>query len=207
MQRYMRSEMPFHGVASPGVSAICKRLFDQLEFSTSTRWKRTTLYLWRQAKFREERYASILLSDVRTASAFQNLSALPMYEEMIVTGAWWDYVDTLAANRLGPILRRSPEPMGQIMRRWSRSDDLWKRRSSIICQLRFGNSTDRALLFDCIEPSLESREFFLRKAIGWALRQYARVQPTEVSVYVRKNETRLSPLSRREALRHISPHP
>jgi 3-methyladenine DNA glycosylase AlkD len=86
---------------------------------------------------------------------------------------------------------------------WSVSDDLWKRRTSIICQLGFKASTDLDLLYTCIEPSLTSREFFLRKAIGWALRQYAWTDPSEVARYVAAHQDRLSGLSQREALKNV----
>jgi 3-methyladenine DNA glycosylase AlkD len=90
-----------------------------------------------------------------------------------------------------------------MMLRWSRSPDMWKRRTSILCQLTFKKDTDLKLLYACIEPSMDSTEFFLRKAIGWALRQYAWTYPDEVRRYVRKNAARLSPLSRREALKNL----
>jgi 3-methyladenine DNA glycosylase AlkD len=131
------------------------------------------------------------------------LRALPLYERLIVEGAWWDFVDELAAHRLGEILRREGAPMKRAMKTWSRCDNLWKRRSSIICQLRFKADTDLALLFACIEPSLDSKEFFLRKAIGWALRAHADVDADPIRRYVHANEARLSPLSRREALRKV----
>jgi 3-methyladenine DNA glycosylase AlkD len=126
-----------------------------------------------------------------------------MYEEMIVTGAWWDYVDAIAGHRLGLLLRRFPAPMRKQMLAWSRDQDLWKRRSAILCQLRFKGETDLELLYACIAPSLASREFFLRKAIGWALRQYAWTDPREVVRYVREHQAALSPLSRREALKNV----
>jgi 3-methyladenine DNA glycosylase AlkD len=126
-----------------------------------------------------------------------------MYEEMIVSGAWWDYVDVLASHRVGELLRRFPEQLTPIMLTWSQSDDLWKRRTSIICQLRFKQETDLDLLYACIEPSLSSREFFLRKAIGWALRQHAWTDPAEVLRYVATHEAQLSPLSKREALKNV----
>jgi 3-methyladenine DNA glycosylase AlkD len=94
--------------------------------------------------------------------------------------------------------------MAALLRQWARGADMWLRRSAIICQLPAKEATDLALLYDCIEPSLGSREFFLRKAIGWALRQYARSDAAEVRRYVAANEARLSPLSRREALKHIA---
>jgi 3-methyladenine DNA glycosylase AlkD len=86
---------------------------------------------------------------------------------------------------------------------WSKSKDLWKRRTAIICQLGFKSETDLELLYACIEPSLESREFFLQKAIGWALRQYAWTDAMEIRKYVRRNRSRLSALSYREALKNI----
>jgi 3-methyladenine DNA glycosylase AlkD len=86
---------------------------------------------------------------------------------------------------------------------WSRSDDLWKRRSAILCQLRFKGDTDLGLLYACIEPALSSKEFFLRKAIGWALRAYAWIDPKEITRYVNVHEGALSPLSKREALKNI----
>jgi 3-methyladenine DNA glycosylase AlkD len=93
--------------------------------------------------------------------------------------------------------------MRKKMLAWSKSGDMWKRRTSIICQLRFKQNTDLDLLYACIEPSLDSKEFFLRKAIGWALRQHAWTDPAEVKRYVRRNKDRLSPLSIREALKNV----
>ena len=93
--------------------------------------------------------------------------------------------------------------MRRKMLSWSKSDNLWKRRTAILCQLGFKAETDLELLYACIEPSIESREFFLRKAIGWALRQYAWTDEAEIEKYVRLNRARLSPLSCREALKNI----
>jgi 3-methyladenine DNA glycosylase AlkD len=205
MQAYMKSSMPYHGVPIPILRAVCKQVLADLVLPSAEAWQARVLAIWRGAQFREERYAAIELSGLRQADPFQTPDALPMYEEMIVTGAWWDYVDTIGGHRVGLLLKRHPEPIRAAMLAWSRSDDIWKRRTSIICQLDLKAGTDLDLLYACIEPSLGSREFFLRKAIGWALRQYARVDPAEVARYVAAHEDRLSPLSRREALKHIGP--
>jgi 3-methyladenine DNA glycosylase AlkD len=93
--------------------------------------------------------------------------------------------------------------MRRKMLSWSRSNNLWKRRTAIICQLGFKAETDLQLLYACIEPSMGSREFFLQKAIGWALRQYAWTDGAEIEKYVRLNRKRLSALSSREALKNI----
>jgi 3-methyladenine DNA glycosylase AlkD len=199
----MKSAMPFHGVGAVPLRAICKRVFAEHPVRDAAGWRTDVLALWRGARFREERYAAIELAGDRRARPFQTMAALPMYEEMIVTGAWWDLVDALATKRLGEILRNEPGPMRKVLRAWSRSDDLWKRRSAILCQITFRKDTDLDLLFELIEPSLSSKEFFLRKAIGWALRSYAWTDEKPVVKYVERNRARLSPLSIREALKNV----
>lgn len=159
------------------------------------------LSLWREATHREERYAAIELCAARRYRAFDSLEMLPVYEEMIVTGAWWDYVDAISTHRLGGLLRAHPTPMKRTIRAWSRCDDLWKRRSAILSQLHFKSETDLDLLYECIERAVDEKEFFLRKAIGWALREYSKTDAAEVRRYVKANRARLSPLSQREALK------
>jgi 3-methyladenine DNA glycosylase AlkD len=203
IQAYMKSDMRYHGVPTPLQRRCYAGLFGEVDLSTRTAWSKTVLELWRGAKYREERYAAIALSGVKRAARFQTPSAMPLYEEMIVRGAWWDYVDEIATNRVGPILRGYPSPMKKKMLAWSKSENIWKRRTSILCQLRFKQDTDLDLLYACIEPSLDSKEFFLRKAIGWALRQYAWTGPREIGRYVREQKDRLSALSQREALKNI----
>jgi 3-methyladenine DNA glycosylase AlkD len=204
MQAYMKSAMPYRGVPTPGVRAVCRDAFASPRLATAAAWQSTVLALWRGAEYREERYAAIELCGHRYYRPFQTLAALPMYEELIVTGAWWDYVDAVASHHVGGLLRRYPGPISKAIRRWARSDDLWKRRSAIICQLSFKERTDLTLLYACIEGAADAPEFFLRKAIGWALREYAKTDPAEVERYVRLRGERLSPLSRREALRNLS---
>jgi 3-methyladenine DNA glycosylase AlkD len=204
MRAYMKSAMPYLGVSTPSRRRVCRALFAGVELTTAPAWRRAVLDLWRGARYREERYAAIDLTEARRFDGFQDLAALPMYEEMIVTGAWWDYVDAIAGHRLGVLLRRFPGEMRKEMLAWSRSDDLWKRRSAILCQLTFKKDTDLDLLYATIEPALSSKEFFLRKAIGWALRQYAWTDPRDIRRYVRERAKELSPLSKREAMKNLS---
>ncbi|HTU12412.1 MAG TPA: DNA alkylation repair protein [Allosphingosinicella sp.] len=202
-QAYMKSAMPYHGVSAVPLRRLCKDVFKDLSWPDGKSWQADVLALWRGATHREERYAAIELSGVRAARAFQHVDALTMYEEMIVTGAWWDFVDTIAGHRLWTLLENDRERMRTTMLAWSTDRDMWKRRSSILCQLRAKTKTDLDLLYACIEPSLDSKQFFLRKAIGWALRQYAWTDPVEIRRYVAAHEARLSGLSRREALKNI----
>jgi 3-methyladenine DNA glycosylase AlkD len=202
MQAYMKSTMPYLGVSTVPRRAALKPLFAGIDWPDSAAWQADILALWRGAAFREERYAALELTAVKAARRFQRIDALPMYEEMIVAGAWWDYVDEIAGHRLWTLLQNDRTAMSETMRTWSTDADMWKRRSSILCQLPAKNDTDLDLLYACIEPSIGSSEFFLRKAIGWALRQYAWTDPNEVARYVAVNEDRLSGLSKREALKN-----
>ena len=203
MQAYMKSAMPYHGVPAPAQRRLFREQFAAVTFESAGSWRDAVLYIWRNARFREERYLAIAFCQYRHAHAFHTPDALAMFEELIVTGAWWDFVDALASHNVGLLLRLYPGEIRREMRRWSRSENMWKRRTAILCQLTFKQSTNLPLLYSCIRPSLGSREFFLQKAIGWALRQYAWSDPREVRRYVREHEHALSPLSKREALKNI----
>ena len=207
MRAYMKSEMLYLGVQSGGVVEVSREVFPAHLLATFDDWRETVLALWTPARFREERYAALSLVGWRTYKPFRtSLDALPLFEQLIVDGAWWDLVDGLATHEVGDLLRRFPDAMHGTLLEWSRGADPWLRRTSIICQVGFKGATDRPLLYACIEPNLGERGFFLRKAIGWALREFAKAAPDEVRRYVEAHETQLSGLSRREALKHISLH-
>jgi 3-methyladenine DNA glycosylase AlkD len=205
MRAYTKSAMPYRGVQTAAQRQIYRRVYAAHELRDARAWRDTALALWRTARYREERYAAIDLTGQPRYRHFQALDTLPMYEEFIVTGAWWDFVDAVAIHRIGPLLAVYPRSMTRLVRRWSGDADLWKRRTAITCQLTFKERTDLALLYECIERNLADRDFFIRKAIGWALRQYAWTDPAEVRCYVRAHQDQLSGLSRREALKNIGP--
>lgn len=202
MQAYMKSEMPFYGVKMPVMKQITKQAIAEMPLDSFQQWHDTVLALWRTAKFREERHCAILLCEAKQYLRFQTLDSIPLYEELIVTGAWWDYVDPIASHRIAYLLKTFPTKVKPLMRRWSKGEDLWKRRTSILCQLLFKDNTDLKLLYDCIKPSLSSEEFFIQKAIGWALRSYAWRDLAEIIRYVDEHENKLSQLSKREALKN-----
>ena len=202
MRAYMKSEMPYRGVQKPVRRKALRQIFRSHPISEQSDWRETVLELWRDAEYREERYSALDLAGLNQYVDFRTFSILPMFEEMVVTGAWWDYVDGIATHRLRELLERYPRGMSRRMRSWSRDPDMWKRRSSIICQINRKAETDLDLLFDCIEPNLSHGDFFIRKAIGWALRDLAWVDLETVEDYVREHHDHLSPLSRREALKN-----
>jgi 3-methyladenine DNA glycosylase AlkD len=202
MQQYMKSEMPYRGVAKPERAALTKRIFAEHQVADAEDLVETTLELWRDATYREERYIAIDLTGQRRYARWQNATLLPLYEEMIVTGAWWDYVDELAIRRVGPILRGEPDIVTPIMRAWSTDEDPWRRRTSIICQVGAKLDTDTDLLAEAMEANIADKDFFLRKGIGWALRQHSKVDPGWVRAFV-DTHPNLSPLSRREATKYL----
>jgi 3-methyladenine DNA glycosylase AlkD len=202
MQAYMKSAMPFRGVAKPERGALLKRVFADHILPDRVTFSATVLRLWRTAEFREERYAAVDLSGDRAYRRWQDAELVPVYEEMIVSGAWWDHVDELAIRRIGPILRADRARVTPTMLAWAKDNDLWRRRTAIICQVGAKEHTDTDLLAHAIEPSIAEPEFFLRKGIGWALRDYAKTAPDWVRSFV-DDHPELSGLSRREALKHI----
>jgi 3-methyladenine DNA glycosylase AlkD len=203
MQAYMKSAMPYRGVSAPEQKTIWKQVFREHPLPSRRQWQQVALTLWRDAAFREERYAAIALTAMKQYAPYRTMASIPMFQEMIVTGAWWDFVDAIAARQLGDVLRYDTVPMSALMRRWALDGNMWKRRAAILCQLGFKRDTDLTLLHDCIQPNLADKEFFIRKAIGWALRQYAWTDPRAVKRYVRANRDRLSGLSVREALKNV----
>jgi 3-methyladenine DNA glycosylase AlkD len=193
----MKSELPYLGVRMPDLRRAWRVVFDEHALAHEGEFLRELHDLWDEAEFREERYTALALLD-----RYPQWVSLALLERLIVEGAWWDYVDTLA-RKVGGLLGRTPSLAGD-MEAWSRDESMWKRRVSIICQLGFKERTDLGLLYGCIEPNLDDREFFVRKAIGWALRDYAWHDPREVDRYVREHADRLSPLSMREATKNLA---
>jgi 3-methyladenine DNA glycosylase AlkD len=205
MQAYMKSALPFRGVPRPGQKAIFAKLLSEHSLPDQVAWHDTVLELWDDAGFREERYAAIALLNHRAYAAYVDPSAMPLVDHLVVTGAWWDYVDVLAIRTVGPLVRAHPAELVPLMLRWSTDDDLWRRRTAILHQVGAKAATDRDLLVTCIAPSLPSKEFFLRKAIGWSLRDLAWHDPRWVQKYVRDHAAELSGLSAREALKNCGP--
>jgi 3-methyladenine DNA glycosylase AlkD len=208
-QAYMKSTMAFRGVTAPHLKAILRPILADPAYQLVGRdeWEATIVGLWDGAQFREERYAALAISGHRLYRPWaRDRSAMPLYRYLIETGAWWDFVDEIAARRVGPVLRANRQAEAERMRSWAFAEDLWVRRAAILSQLSSRGDTDRQLLLDCITPNVSDREFFIRKAIGWSLRQYAR-SDTSAADWVRQtvNELgpELSPLSRREALKHL----
>ncbi len=200
MQAYMKSTQPSLGVRVPEVRRVVASAVAAAPFATPEQLRATVLELWRTAGAREERYAAIDLTGGRLVA--RDLQMLPVYQEVIRSGAWWDFADGVS-GRLFLLLQAHRPEMTAVLQSWSRDADFWIRRASITAQLKAKEATDTALLTQVIEPNLANPDFFIRKAIGWALREYAKTAPEWVAAFVAEHASRMSPLSRREALRRI----
>ena len=208
-QAYMKSPMPFRGISAPELKATLRPLLADPAYLLTFRdqWEAAIRGLWDGAQFREERYAAVAICGHRLYRSWAvDRAAMPLYRYLVESGAWWDFVDEIAAHRVGPVVRAHPQTEPDRMRSWAVADNLWVRRAAILSQLSSKEETDRQLLVDCITPNLADRQFFIRKAVGWSLRQYARSGTGAggwVRCWVDELGPRLSPLSRREALKHL----
>ncbi len=201
-QAYMKSNMPYAGLGAPQLRKVCRQAFLDHPPADADVWLAAVMELWRSAEVREMRYAAIeLLNFNRYNKAWLTPAALPQIRELVTDGAWWDYVDTLASNTVGGLLKRFPSEVTPALYTWAEDDDLWIRRTAMLAQLKRGEATDTKLLYHAIEHSMHDKDFFARKAIGWALRQYSRTDPEEVIRFIQSRRETLSPLSKREGLK------
>jgi 3-methyladenine DNA glycosylase AlkD len=202
-QAYMKSVMPYYGITAPRLKLVLRPILASYAPADRAIWEATVRALWDGATHREERYAALAIARHRAARRWQDPRSLELYRHLVVTGAWWDLVDEVASHLVGAVLAGHREEVTPTMRAWARDGDLWVRRTAVLSQLGHKSGTDTGLLRDVVEANLEDRSFWLRKAIGWALREYARTDPEWVRAEVDALGDRLSGLSRREATRHL----
>jgi 3-methyladenine DNA glycosylase AlkD len=209
MQAYMKSALPFYGIAAPLRRRLTGEAVKAHPSRDTAALVRTMRTLWRGARFREERYAAVELPRLgRMHPPLVNLELLPLVEEMIVSAAWWDLVDDISGNVLARLFERHPSEMKPRLRRWANGDDLWLRRAAMLCQRSLeATRIDTVLLYETILPSIGkgkfADEFFIRKGIGWALRERSYAAPDEVQAFCQEYARQLSPLTVREALKVI----
>lgn len=198
MAAYMRHVQPFHGVPTPTRAQIVKRARSAAPLESREAYEQVVRELWGGER-REEKYAAL---DVAGTRGFLTLEALPLLEDVLRDTDWWDVLDPLAISLLGRALRGS----GRVRERaeaWSASEHLWTRRAAILVQLSYKTATDTALLEDVLAAHLSEQDFFIRKAIGWALREYAKTNPAWALDFVARHDHEISALSRREGLKHL----
>jgi 3-methyladenine DNA glycosylase AlkD len=198
MKAYMRHQFPYLGIKTPQQRQLLKQFITEHGLPPLDDLALTILGLWSLPE-REYQYAALsLLSKFNQALPADFIDTI---ETLLTTKSWWDTVDSLAGNTVGIHFRRYPDVCSRTLQRWRTSDNLWLRRTCILFQLNYKADTDFDLLKDIIGENLGSKEFFINKAIGWALRQYTRIDPEGVRAFVAA--TPLAPLSAREALKWL----
>ncbi len=199
MKKYLKDHFEFLGIKTEERTRLNRAFFAEHGLPAYSELPDITDSLLEQPQ-REYHYFAITL--VTRMKKFWNEGTWKLLEKLILTHSWWDTVDPLAANTCGQYFRKFPSLIQPVTAPWNQSDNMWLIRSSILFQLRYKEDTDQQLLFAYLEPHLDSNEFFIQKAIGWALRQYARVNPAAVRAFVQQHE--MAPLSRREAQRGLA---
>ena len=200
MQSYMKTEMPFYGVQKPGRELILRHLMRESAPADREEYEAIVTALW-ELPHREEKYLA-----QGVAAGFRQFivpESLPLYRRFIVEGAWWDFVDETATHMIRELVIDHPEETWPVVDGWVDDDDMWLRRAAIICQVGAKERTDADRLWRYCASRAHEKEFFIRKAIGWALRDYARTDPGAVARFVDRHRDDLSGLSFREATKHI----
>jgi 3-methyladenine DNA glycosylase AlkD len=200
MAAYMKTTMPFYGVPQPEREAIRRELKCLFAIESQRDYERAVRALWK-GKHREEKYLAVSLA--QDHSKFIVPESLKLYERLIREGGWWDFVDDVAIRLVGHVLLEHRPKMATLMDRWINDDDMWIRRAALISQNKHDDHTDHARLFRYCLARAGEREFFIRKAIGWALRQYSYTAPDRVAGFLNRHREKLSPLSYREGSRVI----
>jgi len=195
MEKYMRNHFPFFGIKSPQRTDIYREFKKDSGLIPNTNKEEIVNWCW-QASEREYQYFA--MEFLRKSSKKESKDILYLYEHMIITKSWWDTVDFIASNLLGVYFTNYPDEINVTTKRWMNSGNIWLQRSCLLYQLKYKNRLNTKLLVSFIAQLNKSNEFFIKKAIGWILREYSKTNSDFVKNYVNTNS--LSVLSKREAL-------
>src|SRR5690554_6075997 len=198
MAKYMKNKFPFLGIKTPARKTLMKEFYNKSGLLKEPFREDFVLALWEQ-EAREYQYAA--LDYIRRQFNKIDKSNLPLMEKLITTKSWWDTVDMLAQHPVGTIAHNHPEVITETIEGWAHGDQMWLQRTAILFQLRYKEKTNDQLLYEFIKQNARSKEFFIQKAIGWALREYSKTNPASVKQFIAHNK--LPKLSVREGSKYI----
>lgn len=198
MERYMKNQFPFFGIKSPQRRGIEKQFFQEMGILKEPFKHDLVLKLW---QMEEREYQNVALTYIEKSLKKLQKNDLELMETLITTKSWWDTVDALAAKPVGEIAQRFPEVIEETIDAWAGQDNMWLRRTAILFQLKYKQETKEEKLYYYIRLNADSKEFFIQKAIGWALREYSKTNPLSVKAFIEGH--RLAPLSVREGSKYL----
>ncbi len=198
MQKYMKGHFPFLGIKTPRRRELMKEFFQESGILKECFQIDFIKALW-ELDEREYQYAA--LDYIQRSIKKLDKEHLPLFEKLITTKSWWDSVDVLAPKPVGKIAASFPEVIPKTIEGWAYEDHLWLNRAAILFQLKYKEKTDEKLLYRYILQNKESKEFFIQKAIGWALREYSKTNPESVKSFIESYE--LPKLSVREGSKYV----
>ena len=199
MKKYMRGQFEYLGIKTPQSKALQKEFYAKNGLPHISELDTIIRDLWSMPQ-REYKYVAMGLMDKFNKKLPDDF--IKTIEHLIVTESWWDTIDLIATHQVGTMFSRYPKVKEKYLKKWRSSKNIWLRRTTILFQLLYKSETDFELLCDIIRENLGSDEFFINKAIGWSLRQYAKTDPKAVIKFVKATKE-LHPLSRREAMKHL----
>lgn len=199
MSAYLKNLFPFYGIKTPLRRELLKNAVETHKEEVIKDCRTIALKLYTFPE-REYHHCAIDLLIKQLKKSFTKADIV-LIEKLLVTHSWWDSVDTISKYLLGYYLKQFPEETNTVIERFSRSENMWLNRAAILFQLDYKKNTDEAMLFAQCTKHRESKEFFIQKAIGWALREYAKTNPDAVRAFAAT--AGLKPLSSREALKNL----
>lgn len=201
MQRYMKTTMPFYGVQATPRKDVLRAVKTAYRPTDIEQYGAVVDTLW-ALPHREEKYLAL---DYATAykKFVIDRANLPRFERMVREGGWWDFVDLIAARLIGRMWAAHRAALNPVIDAYVADEDMWIRRTSLLAHLGHKQDTDEERLYATILQLAPEKEFFIRKAIGWVLREYSKTRPERVRAFVDKNASSLSGLSLREARKYL----
>ncbi len=184
MSQYMRNQFDFLGVSAPVRKELMQPFFTEYKLQIRPHFRDLVLLCW------SHRYREMQMAGMEILGKFQKdltEDDIPFLEKLITSKSWWDTVDWLASNPVGHVFKSYPHLQETIPDRWMSNPDFWLRRTAILFQLKYKDEVDTEMLYRFIKSQKDSKEFFIQKACGWALRQYSKYNPESVISFLKNN--------------------
>ena len=198
MARYMKDQFPFYGIKTPERRKCMSVFFRETGILKLPLSHDFCLQLW---ELPEREFQNAALDYLAHYAKKLEMDDLSLLKTLITTKSWWDTVDMIATKLVGNLVSKHPDLIDKTMNDWVIDQNIWLRRTAILFQLSYKDQTNEKILYEYIIKNADQKEFFIQKAIGWALREYSKTNPESVALFI--NKTELAPLSKREGSKYL----